>query len=805
MLSDLRFAFRLLVKSPGFSFAAIGALGLGIGLSTAIFNAFSGMLLRPFPHIRDEHRLVFINSVQLNEPDSHFELSLPDFLDLRAETKTLEGLTTTINRTMIFTGGETPFRALGADVSVEGFAMLGTSPHRGRLFGEADGQPDAPPVALLGYALWQRLYGGREDIIGQAVVINGKSHVLIGVMPPGFTFPERAELWTPFSYVGKPEERGSHSFPGWARLRPGVSLDTARAEIATIAARLAREYPATNDGKGLGLRLVREEATQDIGLLMKLMLGAAISVLLIACANVANLLLARAASRSHEIAIRVSVGAARWQIVRQILIESLMLGVIGGAFGLLVAAWADSLLFSAVPEVDIPFWMTFDFDWRVFSFAAVAAIGSAMIFGCFPALQVSRTTAMVLREGGRTTTGSPRARLVRQGLVVAQIALSAVLLIAAGLFVRSFLKLNSVHPGFDPHGVITFRVGLPPTQYSDKAQIRRFFDQLEPALAALPGVAAAGSTTMLPGDSDNRNVFVIEGQPEPATINAAPRTTVRTVSPGYLSAMRIPLVRGRSFTPDDRHDTTAVALVDEQFAAKWFPGLDPIGRRVSLGLPDKPDEPRQWLQIVGLIGNVPQQLDRTYERGGLYLAHSQNNLNFVNYALRVSGDPATYGPALAQAVLSVQPDIPIYNVHTMEYLHALAYWEKRFFSQIFSAFGLGALFLAALGVYGVMSYAVQQRTSEIGVRLALGATEGEVVRLISRQGAWLVTLGMAVGVLSALGLTRLMAGLLFGISPSDPPTYFALTLVLAVTGLVACILPVRRAAKTDPMVALRTE
>lgn len=804
MLPDLRFALRLLLKSPGFSFAAIGALGLGIGLATAIFNAFSGMLLRPFPHIQDEHRLVYLNSSQLNEPGSYYELSLPDFLDLRAETRTLEGLTTTVDRTMIFTGGETPFRALGADVSTEGFAMLGAKPHRGRLFEAADARPDAPRVALLGYALWHRLYGGREDIIGQTVTINGHAHTLIGVMPPGFAFPDRAELWTPLGYLGKPEMRGSHGFPGWARLRPGVTLDTARAEVATIAARLAREHPATNEGKTLSLRLVREEATEDVALLMKLMLGAAICVLLIACANVANLLLARAASRTHEIAIRVAIGASRWQIVRQILVESLLLGAIGGAFGLLVAAWADALLFSSVPAAEIPFWMTFEFDWRVFAFAAAAAIGSALLFGLFPALQVSRTTALVLREGGRTTTGSPRARFVRQGLVVAQVALSAVLLIAAGLFVRSFLKLNSVHPGFDPRGVITFRVGLPPTQYQDKAQIRRFFEQLEPALAALPGVEAVGSTQMLPGDGDNRNVFLIEGQPEPATINTASRATVRTVSPGYFAAMRLPLIRGRSFTADDRPDTPAVALVDEQFAARWFPGVDPLGRRFLLGLPAK-DETRHWIQIVGIVGNVPQKLDLPYERGGIYLAHAQNDLNFVNYAVRVQGDPATYGPALAQAVLSVQSDIPIYNVETMERLHQLAYWERRFFSQIFGAFGLGALFLAALGVYGVMSYAVQQRTSEIGVRLALGATEGEVVRLVGRQGAWLVALGMGVGVVSALGLTRLMAGLLYGISPGDPPTYFALTLVLAATGLVACVLPVRRAAKTDPMTALRTE
>jgi predicted permease len=319
-------------------------------------------------------------------------------------------------------------------------------------------------------------------------------------------------------------------------------------------------------------------------------------------------------------------------------------------------------------------------------------------------------------------------------------------------------------------------------------------------------VEAAGSTTMLPGSGDSRSVFVIEGQAEPATIHSAPMATIRTVSGGYLAAMRIPLIRGRVFCADDTPDKPYVALVDQQFADRWLPGVDPIGKRISVGLYDENEkETRKWALIVGVVGSVPQQLDRPYERGGIYFAHSQHEQNFVNYALRVSGDPTTYGKAIAQAVISVQSDIPIYNVHTMEYLHATSYWERRFFSQIFSAFGLGALFLAALGVYGVMSYAVVQRTAEIGVRMALGASEREVLKLVGRQGAMLVLIGMVVGVVSALGVTRLLAGLLYKVSPSDPPTYFALTLVLAVTGVIACVLPVRRATKVDPMVALRSE
>lgn len=808
MLPDLRFAVRLLLKSPGLTVAAVCALGFGIGLSTAVFNVFSAMLLRPFPYIADERSLVFLNSQRLGHPDSFYELSLPDFYDLRQDSKTLEGFTTTVDRTMIFTDGKNPpIRALGADISVEGFAMLGTSPLRGRLFDAADAKPGAPQVALIGYGLWHRLYGGRDDTIGRTVPINGRPHTIIGVMPKGFAFPDNHEMWTPLvATPAKDGERGSHSYPGWARLRPGVSLDEACTEIATLAARLARQYPSTNEGKSLAVRPAREEATHDSALLMQLMLGAALTVLLIACANVANLLLARAAARTHEIAIRVAVGASRWQIIRQIMTESLVLGLLGGAFGLLVAAWSENLLFSAVPHEEIPFWMNFGFDWRVFTFTAAAAILSPLVFGFFPALQASRSAATALREGSRTATAGRRTLFLRHALVVTQVALSAVLLITAGLFIRSFLKLAATPPGYDRAGVITFRVGLPPSQYTDKDQIRRFFEQLDPALAALPGVQAAGSTSMLPGKSDNRNVFLIEGRPEPVSMQAADMATTHSVSAGYLAAMRIPLLRGRTFSPDDTRDKPLVVLVDQQFADRLFPGADPIGQRVSLGLSDGHDkEPRKWAQIIGIVGNVPQHLDRPYDLGSLYFAASQSDGNFVNYALRVTGDPATYGKAIAQAVLSVQSDIPIYNLHTMEYLHAAAYWKQRFFSQVFSAFGLGALFLAALGVYGVMSYAVVQRTAEIGVRMALGASESQILRLVARQGAWLIALGLALGLLTALGVTRLLAGLLYRVSPSDPPTYFAFTFLLAATGLAACVLPVRRATRIAPMTALRTE
>lgn len=806
MIHDLRFALRLLYKNPGTTLAAVLALGLGIGLATAIFNTYSAVLLRPLPHIRDEHRLVFINSVQLSEPDDFDELSMPDFLDLRERAKTIEGLTTAQEKTVIFAGsGEgAPERILGADVSVEGFAMFGVRPVRGRLFGPADAEPGAAPVALLGYALWQRRYGGKDDVIGRTETINGHATTIVGVLPAGFGFPERSELWSPMSRQYREEtNRGSHSWNAWARLRDGVTLDEARAEIAGLASALAREHPATNENQSFATRLVRDEAVADSRLFVTLMLGGAISVLLIACANVANLLLAHATTRTHEIAIRVSVGASRARIARQMLTECVLLGALGGLAGLLVASWANGLIQAAIPDADIPFWIRLDFDWRVFAFAAGAALLASLVFGLLPALQAARNTATDLKEGGRANTGSRRTQSLRHSLVIVQVALSAVLLICAGLFVRSFQKMHERPLGFDPQGVLTFRVGLPQSQFAQREEVRRFFADLEPRLAAVPGVVATGAISLLPGNGDNDNAFIVEGRPLPRTLAEAAHSTDRIVSAGYFAALRIPLHRGRLLAESDMRETPAVCVVDEQFARRWFGDEDPIGRRILFGL--EPSEKNRWMTIVGVVGDAPQRLDRARNDGSIYRLIAQTDVNFVSYAVRVQGDPGTYGPALQRAVLAVRPDIPIYSVMTLRQSLDIAYWNQRFFIQVFGAFGLGAILLASLGVYSVMSYAVAQRTAEIGVRMALGATEADVLRLVGRQGLALVGAGLVVGLAAALGVSHLIASLLFGISPTDPPTYFALTLVLGVVGLAACWLPARRATRVDPLVALRAD
>jgi putative ABC transport system permease protein len=810
-MNDLRFALRLLLKQPGFTAIAVLALGVGIGLATAVFNSFSGIMLRPVPHIVDEDRIVYVNPFFLNAAGNDLPMAAGDFFDLRAETKTLEGMMVTRNRTMVLGGEDKPERLASVAVSPGGLGMLGARPLLGRVFNPEEEKLGAAPTAVLSYHIWHRRFGGRDDIVGHVAMINGQSTTIVGVMPEGFRFPELADAWEPLPDDPKDpnSQRGNFGYSCYARLKPGVSFDQAQAELTLIGARYAKEFSATNDGISFRLRLYREQLTGEIAPLMRLMLGAVGFVLLIACANVANLLLAKAASRSREIAIRASLGATRGRIVRQVLTESLLLGLLGGALSLLLSVWGNQLLLNAVP-VDIPAWMTFGFDWRVFAFAFFAALASSVTFGIFPALQVSLSTSAELKEGGRGNSGGPKAHRIRNGLVVSQVALALVLLIGAGLMVRSFLKLQSAPYGFEPAGVLTFRVGLPPAQFKDPAGIRRFFEQLTPRLAEIPGVESAAGTSLLPSLGMNINAFIVEGRPRPKTLLEAPYAVNRFITPDYFKALKIPLLRGRTFTDDDRFDKPKVAVIDQGFADKWFPGEDPIGKRINSEYdpadPTTDNKPENWITIVGVVGTVPQSIaSSTVPKFSFYQPVAQGTFNFLSYALRVKGDPASYSAPAQQAVLGLQREIPIYQIQTLSRAVANSYWQKKFFGVLFSVFGFGALFLSSIGLYGVMAYSVTERTSEIGVRMALGAQPSDVIRLVGRQGAWLVGLGIAFGLIAALGLTRLMSGALFGVSASDPATYLALSLILAAVGALACWIPARRATRVDPVIALRGE
>lgn len=800
MWQDLRFAFRLLINQPGFACIAILALGIGIGQATTTFNSFSAILLRPLPYLQDEDNVLYVEQVQVKSPENRLNLSLPDYLDVRKSSKTLERPTILMSRTLIIGNADRPIRLFGTSISAEGFAMLGVTPYRGRLFRPDEDAHGAAPVAILSYKTWQKHYGGREDVVGKTTTINGAEVTVVGVMPPGFGFPENTDAWMPFLYNEKDYPRGNHSFPVYARLKAGATLDEVQAELQVLSGQLAQQYKETNAGVALSVRRLREASTSDLEVLMHLTLGAVLCVLLIACANVANLLLAKAVGRHHEVAIRIALGASRGRIIRQLLTESLVLGLLGGVLGLVLAVWDNALIIGTIP-VDLPYWMNFDFDWRVFAFTTIAAVVSSLIFGLAPALQITRNIALELKEGGRGGVGSPRAQRLRQLLVIAQVALATVLLIGAGLMVRSFLKIQHTDPGFDPKGLLTFRVGLPPTQYTDKTIARRFFAQLTRALSELPGVESAGAASMLPSQGLNINAFSIEGRPRPDTLSEHPFAVAREITPGYLKTLRIPLLRGRDILETDTSDKPLVLLVDQAFVDRWFPGEDVLGRRLNFGDYDKPAD---WATIVGIVGTVPQRLDNDVPGFNVYSAVDQQSNYFLTCAIRVRGDPLAYAAAAQRAVTSVMPGIPIYTVQTMEKNLLISYWHRKFFSRVFASYGLVALFLASLGIYGVMTYSVSQRTQEIGVRMALGAQPEDVLRLVGRQGLWLVGTGLVLGLAGALAATRLMASFLYGVSPTDPPTFFLLSFVLAAIGLLASWLPARRATRIAPMAALRS-
>lgn len=806
MLSDLRFACRQLAKAPGFTVVALLALSLGIAAATTVFTFYNALLVRPLPFLQDEASLVRIGSSTRQGTDSFFELSMPDFRDLRAQNTTLTDLLTTWNRTFILSADDRPQRLLGAWISATGFDTLGVKPILGRTFVPADALPGAPVVTIIAHHVWRQHFGGREDIVGQTVAINGVPTEIIGVMPAGFRFPEVNDAWQPFpdDQETKPELRGAHHLPAWARLKPGVTLEQAQAELATIGTRLAAAYPTTNAGLTFRVLNIRDDATRHIALQMRLMLGAVIFVLLIACGNVANLLLARAATRAREIALRSALGASRVRLIRQFLVESLLLGAAGGALGLVISFWGIDAVIGLTPK-ETPFWMQFDLDWRTFLFTTGATLASSLLFGLAPALQLSRPDlAVELKEGGRGGTASARASRIRASLVIVQIALALVLLVGAGLTLRSFLALAATPTGIDAENVLTFRVGLPPSQFKDRAEVRTFFDRVERELAALPGVSASGFVSYLPlTENNNISAFYVEGEPPPASTQEAHDTHNRSVTPGALAALRIPLLKGRMFDANDNAKSPHVALVDVAFADKFLGGVDrALGRRFTFSVGDK--EPK-WITVVGVVGNVLQLPGARRPQHQVWFPWTQTEENFTSALIRVPGDPAAYAQNVRDAVLAARPDIPIYHIEPMAKVAHLSIWRPRFFGQLFSGFAVIALFLAAIGIYGVMAYNVSQRTQEIGVRMALGAQPGAVVGMVLRQGLRLVGFGLGAGLVASWFAASLLAGSLYGISPHDPPTFAFVPLLLAAVALLACWLPSRRAVRVDPMIALRAE
>jgi putative ABC transport system permease protein len=799
-LQDLRYGARMLVKQPGFTLIALLTLSIGIGANTAIFSVVNSLLLRPLPYSESEQLTwVWMD----NRPEGIREdiTSWPNFEDWRAQNQSFQAMAGVRDRRFNLTGAGEPEELYGANVSPNFFELMRVSPARGRGFNADEEHEGRDQVVVIGHDLWQRRFGGDANIVGQTLSLSGQPHTIIGVMPPGFQFPNKTEVWKPLAPDAQTRTaRGSFWLPVIGRLKPGVTRAQAQTDMAGIAQRLEQQYPNTNTGFGVNVVLMHEQLVGKMRTALWILLGAVGCVLLIACANVANLLLARAATRQKEVAIRAALGASRGRVVRQLLTESVLLAAAGGVLGLLLARWGLDALVAFAPS-DLPRAESISIDRRVLFFTLGLSLLTGLVFGLAPALQSSKLgLGEVLKEGGRSGGGG--GRHTRSVLVVAEIALALVLLVGAGLLLKSSWRLQQVNPGFNPERVLKVRLSLPPSKYPEGTNVVAFYQQLLERLRALPGVKAAGVTSsVLLYKVHNSAGISIEGRPAPSG-GSRPELPLDSVSPSYFQVLGMQLIQGRNFTEQDKRDGLPVAIVNETMARRFWPDEDPIGKRFTFG--DAGPQAR-WLTVVGVVRDSRRQGLDAPIRIESFLPYAQRPLRAMEVVLRTTDDPLTMARTVRSAVWSLDGDLPVSEIQTVEQMVGARVASRRFNLLLLGLFALVAVLLAAVGIYGVMSYSVTQRAHEIGIRMALGAQTRAVLSLVIGQGMRLALLGVGIGLAAAVGLTRLMAGLLFGVSATDPMTFGAIALLLVGIALLACYLPARRATKVDPMIALRCE
>ena len=802
LMQDIRFALRGLRKSPGFTVIALLCLGLGIGLNITIFSTVSGVLINPFG-FADEDRLVFLQDSNRAQGADGVSSSYANIQDLRAHNSSFADVAPQGWVSLTITEGEEPERFAGAAVSANLFPMLGVRPVLGRLFHDDEDRVGAPDVVLLSHEVWRRRFGGNPTVVGRTVMINRKPYTVVGVMPPRFAFPVQHKLWVPLAPVMKDMPRGARNVSAYAKLKPNVDLRQARAELKTFSRALAERFPAENRGWEITARRLRDQFVPDeVRLILLTMLGAVWCVLLIAASNVANLMLARASVRQREVAVRCALGAGRGRIMRQLLTESVILGFIGATIGVLLAFWGTDLLRTAVLANQVPYYVNWSIDGRTLVYTVLVALVTGLLFGLAPALQASRENLVdALKEGGRTPGAGGAHSRTRSALVVVQLALSVVLLIGASLFVRSFIHLRNASGGIDASPIMTLRFYMPGDDYGSPGPLTRRVEDVLSRIEVLPGVDAATASNTMPLLTGGAiGGIAIEGRS--VAVGEEPRIFYTGVSSHWFRTLGVRLVRGRDFTDAEGRDSSGVSVIDQAMARRFWPSDDAVGKRFRL----MSDSTHRWITVIGVSPQVAYGgLDSRDPLPAAYLPYPYLAARNTALLIRVTGPPASIAAAARRAIRAADPGLAVFQVSTLETVRRSAFWQYGIYTWLFSIFGAMALLLATIGVYGVVSYMVAQRTHEIGVRVALGASRGDVLQLVLSQGVRLALVGVVLGVVGAWAAAPVVRSLLWGATATDPLSFTGIPVLLAGVTLLASYLPARRALGVDPVVALRYE
>ena len=810
---DVRYSARMLFKNPAFTAVAIVSIALGIGANSLVFSVVNAVLWKSLPY-NDPSSLILIwgDSETSTSLKGRNQVSATDVADYRAQSSSFEEVSTYTGWYPLMSGDGSQGQAervAGIQVGDGFFKVMKVEPMLGRVFDAEDQKDGQDNVIILGHALWTSRFGGDPNIVGRTIQLNSRPYTIVGVLGPDarplpttLVEPE-GQFYRPVAEAYDNSQRSSRHLRSIARLKPGVTIDLAQAEMAGIAKRLEQEYPTSNKNYGVKVVSITEDTVGGLRRTLAMVFGAVFFVLLVACANVANLLLARSTVRRKEITIRAAIGAGRWQLVRQLLVESLMLSVIGGVLGLFIATWGLSVIESLGAKLN-PMFTDLHVDLRTLAFTFGLCIVTALIFGLAPALQLSKPDlANSLKDAGRGSGSSGIRNRLRSGLVVSEIAMTLILLVCAGLLIKTVLRITEVDKGFNSDRVLTMKVGLPAASYPRSEDWVRFYQQATERIASIPGVKATGITSVMPLTSnfDGRGLAV-EDHPRPRGEEF--NVDLYVTSPGYLDAMEISLLRGRPLTAGDREKTESVALINKTMAQTLWPGKDPLGRRIRL-VGDDSSEAQAWRTIVGVVSDVSQYaLDKTPPMQ-IYLPHAQFPTSFNTIVVKTTSDPKALTGAVRNAILTVDKDQAVYNIATLDDLLGESIVVRRFLMLLLMVFASLALILAAIGIYGVMSFVVTQRTREIGIRMALGAQARDVLAMVLKNGVALAAIGVAVGLVAAFALTRLLRSLLFGVTATDAATFALVPVGVVVVVLLACYLPARRASKVDPLVALRIE